>query len=311
MYHTVRNNFPALHLSMFLVMAVLVISPPLYAGHPPAHIFGNYVGAGQCPADSAKTCTDTGVTDNIFIQQAKAKVETEEDILIRELDGTKIVDAHVAIRILRDYGHSCALEGDMYWSDDHLEFQDKPPYGIKICKLQLWVKDSVMTIKDPGNVCGWKFCPLDKPTKLANRHFKKSPDSLLTSYKQSTTPPPATIFGTYHGTGECATDERKTSLCNKNKLSDYIIIKPGDAADAHIVIESSYCRLDADAMWLDNHLSFIKSIPDNLRKLQLLQFWFDGNTVVLRDVWGNNCGVSIQGSYFKKTPSQPSRDTQH
>ena len=154
--------------------------------------------------------------------------------------------------------------------------------------------------------------------KLAGRHFKKGPDQLLAAYQKSTTPPPAAIFGKYDGTGKCATDERKTENCHENKSTDYVIITPSETGDARVVLGSRkragedtdyFCLRDADAVWLDNHLTFIKELPDKPGSSELLEFWFKDNTVVVRDVWNNHCGTYIQGAYFKKTSAQPSRNT--
>lgn len=320
---TVTNDRLALHPSTVLVAVALLISPPLYAERPSARIFGNYAGAGQCPPGSEKTCTDTGVMDNIFIQRVKEKVETEEDILIRELGGKKKVDARIAIRILRDYGRSCTLEGDMFWSGDYLEFQDEPtPHGAvpSNCRLQLWFKRGNVVIEDPGNECAEGFCFYGESITLVGRRFKKGPDPLLAAYKKSTTPPPAAIFGTYNGTGECATDERKTGICRENKISDYIVIKFSKTADARVVLgrwkdtadnSDYFCLRDVDAMWLGNHLTFIKETPNSPGRPHLLEFWFKGDTVVVRNIWDNHCGTYIQGAYFKKISTPLSRDTKH
>ncbi len=281
-------------------------APPQVTEPTPASVFGNYAGAGKCAPGTPKPCTDTGAMDNVFIQLF-VKPETDEEKQIREFVGREKTDARVAIRILRDHGHSCTLEGGMYWSGDHLEFQDRPPYGTKICKLQLWPKDGALEIKDPGNVCGWKFCSTDKPMTLVGRRFKKGPDQLLAAYKKSTTPPPAAIFGTYNGNGQCsATDERKTSVCRGNKNTDYVIVKPGKSADARVVFDDASCRLDADAMWLGNHLAFIRETPDSPGNPEVWQFWFKDNTVVVRGVGNNHCAMG----YFKKAPTPPSGVTQ-
>lgn len=327
----------------FLLAAVLglVISPPLFAESPPASgklsfdtpnfqnappmfteptpasVFGNYAGAGKCAPGSPKPCTDTGAMDNVFIQSF-VKPETDEEKQIREFVGREKTDARVAIRILRDHGHSCTLEGGMYWSEDHLEFQDRPPYGTKICKLQLWPKDGALEIKDPGNACGKKFCFYGKPATLAGRHFKKGPDPLLAAPRKSATPPPTAIFGTYNGTGQCATDERKTGICREDNNTDYIVIKPSDTGDARVAVGSLkragenadyFCLRDVDAMWLGNHLAFVKEMPDSPGRPHLMQFWFKDDTVVVRNVWNDHCGTYIQGATFKKVSASPSRDT--
>ena len=211
------------------------------------------------------------------------------------------------------------MEGGAFWSGDHLNFQDRPPYGAKICKLQLRFNNDGLEIKDPGNICGWKFCSIDKSMKLAGRHFKKGPDQLRAAYQKSTTPPPAAIFGKYDWAGKCASDERQTADCTaRNKSTDYIIIKPSETADARVELgrsksagdsEDYFCLRDADAVWLGNHLTFIKDMPDSPGRPHLLEFWFKGDTVVVRNVWNNHCGTYIQGAYFKKTSAQPSRNT--
>ena len=340
----VRNYFLAFNLPIFLVAAALVTSPPLFADPPPASgklsfdtpnfqtappmsaeptpasVFGNYAGAGKCPPGSPKPCTDTGAMDNVFIESF-VKPETDEDKQIREFVGIKKTDAHVAIRILRDYGHSCTLEGKMFWSKDHLEFLDRPPAARSAytrCDLQLWPKDGALEIKDPGNACGKKFCISGKPATLAGRRFKNGPDQLLAAYKKSATPPPTAIFGTYNGTGQCATDERKTAFCRgDNNSADYIVIKPSDTADARVVVGSLkrvgedadyFCVRDADAMWLGNHLAFMKEMPDSPGRPHLLQFWFKGDTVVVTNLWNDHCGNYIHGAIFKKVSAPPGGD---
>lgn len=334
-----RNYVLAFNLPIFLAAAALVISPPLFAdgklssdtpnsqATPPPHteptpasVLGNYTGAGKCAPSSPKPCTDTGVMDNVFIQPF-VKPETEDDVLVRGILGQEKTDTRVAIRILRDHGHSCTFEGAMFWSGDHLEFQDKPPAARTVyskCQMQLWFKDGAMTIKDPGNECSEKFCAYGKPPTLAGRRLKKGPDALLAAPRKSATAPPAAIFGTYNGAGQCATDERKIFYCRENKNTDYIVIKPSDTADARVVVGSLkragedadyFCLRDADVMWLGNHLVFVKERPDNPGSPYILQFWFKGDTVVARDVGSDHCGGSFEGTIFKKIPAPPSRDT--
>lgn len=273
----------------------------------PPSVFGNYAGAGKCVPTSPKPCTDTGVLDNVFIQPL-AKPETDEERQIRELAGNKKADAQVAIRILRDYGHSCTLEGKMFWSKDHLEFKDRPPAARSAyirCDLQLWPKDGDLVIKDPLNACAKKFCFSGKPAILADRRFQKGKDQLLAAYKKSATPPPTSLFGTYNGTGKCPTDERKTSFCIENKLTDLIVIKPSETADARVVFEDPSCRMDDDAMWLGNHLAIMEQRPDNPGSPYLLQFWFKDDTVAVTGVEWSHCATG----YFKKSSTPPSSDT--
>lgn len=327
------------------VVPVLAIAPPLFADQPPARdqlsfdkpnfqtatplhteptpagVFGNYAGAGKCTPGSPKSCTDTGVMDNVFIQPF-VKPETDEQKQLREFVGQEKTDARVAIRILRDHGHSCTFEGKMFWSKDHLEFQDKPPAARTVyskCQMQLLFKDGAMTIKDPGNECAEKYCAYGKPPTLAGRRFQKGPDQLLAAYKKSVTPPPASIFGTYNGTGQCATDERKIFYCRENKNTDYIVIEPSGTGDARVVVGSLkragedddyFCVRDADVMWLGNHLVFVKERPDKPGSPYILQFWFKGDTVVARDVGSDHCGGYFQGTIFKKAPTPPGRDAQ-
>ena len=305
------------------VAIACVLSPSTFADPPPDTIFGNYAGAGKCPAH-AKACTDTGALDNVYIQPMEKKKETDEEKQLREsfqLPENAQADVRIALRILRNNGHNCTMEGEMLWSGDHLSFQEGPaPRGTipANCRLQLGFKHDGMTIKDPDNACSEGYCSIDKPTRLAGRRFKKGPDPLLAANKKSATPPPAAIFGKYNGTGQCATDERKTIICNENKSTDYIVIKPSETADAHVVIgrtkgtddNGNYCLLDADAMWLGNHLAFIKERPDKPGSPHLLEFWFKNDTVVVRDVWGDYCGALIQGGYFKKSPASPRRPAQ-
>ena len=282
----------------------------------PASVFGNYTGAGKCAPGSLKPCIDTGTMDNVFIQPF-VKPETDEEKQIREFVGREKTDARLSIRILRDHGHSCAFEGAMFWSKDHLEFQDRPPTARTVyskCQMQLWLKDGALQIKDPGNECAEKFCSGDKP-RLTGRRFKKGPDQLLAAPKKSVTPPPAAIFGTYRGTGKCATDERKPSYCRENKDTDYIVIEPSDTLDARVTIASAkrsedyFCLRDVGAMWLGNHLAFVKEMPDSAGRPHLLQFWFKGDTVVVSSLWDNHCGTYFQGAIFKKTLTPPGHDT--
>ena len=299
-----------------------VLSSSAFADPAPDTLFGNYAGTGKCPPGSPKSCTDTGAMDNVFLQHLEKK-ETDEQVQVRNLLDIKKTDTHVAIRILRNNGHNCTMEGEMLWSGDHLSFQEGPvPRGTipANCRLQLGFKHDGMTIKDPDNACSEGYCSIDKPTRLAGRRFKKGPDQLLAANKKSATPPPAAIFGKYDWAGKCASDERKTVYCTaRNKSTDYVIIKPSETADARVVIGrtksadddgSSFCRMDADAMWLGNHLTFIKELPDSPGSPQLLEFWFKDNTLVVRDVWNNHCGALIQGGYFKKSPASPRRPAQ-
>ena len=291
-----------------------------FADPAPNNLFDNYTGTGPC-APHTNACTDSGTMDNLYIEPMKQKNETDREKQLREsfqLPEETQPDIHIALRILRNHGQNCTMEGGAFWSGNHLNFQDRPPYGAKICKLQLTFNNDQLAIKDPGNICGWKFCSIDKPMKLAGMRFKKGPDQLLAADKKSTTPPPASIFGKYNGTGKCATDERKTVICNEKKHTDYVVITASKTADAHVVIGSSdnagdtgdFHLLDADAMWLGNHLAFIKELPDQPGSPQLLEFWFKDNTVVIRDVGSHYSGALIQGAYFKKVSPQPSHSKQ-
>lgn len=293
--------------------------PPLLSEPTPASVFGNYTGAGKCAPSKSKSCTDTGLMDNIFIHPLK-ETETAEERQMRDIAGIKKTDTQVAIRILRDYGHSCTFEGKMFWSKDHLEFQDRPPAAREAytrCNLQLWPKNDALEIKDPGNACTEKFCSYGKPPKLTSRHYKKGPDVLLSIPKKSATPPPASIFGTYNGTGQCATDERMTGICRGDNNSDYVVIQPSDTSDARIVVGSLkrpgedddyFCLRDVDGVWLGNQLAFVKDVPDSPGRPHLVQFWFKNDTVVVRNIWNNHCGSYIQGAIFKKVSSRSSRD---
>lgn len=275
-------------------------APPLPAEPTPASVFGNYTGAGKCASSSSKSCTDTGLMDNIFIQPP-IKTETDEERQMRDIAGIKKTDTEVAIRILRDYGHSCTFEGKMFWSKDHLEFLDKPPAAREAytrCNLQLWPKNDTLEIKDPDNACGKKFCFSGEPATLTGRRFQKGNDQLLAAYKKSVTPLPASLFGTYHGTAKCPADERKTPYCNKNKLSDFIVIKASDTADARVVFEDSSCQMDRDAMWLGNHLATIQERPDNPGSPYILEFWFKDDTVSVIGIEWSHCATG----YFKKSP---------
>ena len=287
----------------------LVTSTATFASSAPDSLYGNYTGTGQCTPDSPKPCIDTGPMDTIYLQRLDKK-ETPMERRAREGFGLKKNDTRVSIRILQDHGHSCTFEQDMYWEGDHLKFFPKAPYPEKICKMQLWLKGDTLTIKDPGNACAVP-CSFDKSTTFAGRHYQKGPDPLIAAYKKSATPPPTTIFGTYHGTGECATDERKTLDCmGENKTTDYVTITPSKKADAHVVIDSADTRLDADAMWLGDHLTYLKEQADNPAKPHLVQFWFKDGTVSTRDVWGNSGGSSIYGGYFKKSSVQTRHGSQ-
>jgi len=291
----------------------LVTSTATFASSAPDSLYGNYTGTGQCTPDSPKPCTDTGPMDTIYLQRLDKK-ETPMEKQAREGFGLKKNDTHVSIRILQGHGHSCTFEQDMYWEKNHLKFFPKAPYPEKICKMQLWLKGDILTIKDPGNACSVDHCSNTEPVKFTGQHYTKGTDPLVAAYKKSATPPPANIFGTYHGTGECATDERKTEYCmpgyNAAQTTDHLHITPSKTADAHVVIDGSNCLLDADAMWLGDHLVYLKKKVDNPAKSQLVQFWFKDNTVVTSDVWRNSCGRPIQGGYFKKAPVQTNNHTQ-
>ena len=306
--------------SIAAAITLLLLSLLASADPAPDALFGNYTGTGPCPQHT-KACTDTGAMDNLYIQPMENKKEAEEEKQLREsfqLPQDPQPDIHIALRILRDNGHNCTMEGGAFRSGDRLNFQDRPPYGAKICKLQLRFNHDNIEIEDPGNICGWKFCSIDKPMTLAGRHFKKGPDQLLAAYKKSATPPPASIFGKYNGTGKCAMDERRTIICNEKKRTDYVVITASETADAHVVIGSSdnagdtgdFHLLDADAIWLGNHLTFIKERPEKPGSPYLLEFWFKNETVVVRDVGSHYSGALIQGAYFKKVGAH-SVPTQH
>ena len=111
------------------VAIACVLSSSTFADPPPATLFGNYAGAGKCPAH-AKACTDTGAMDNVYIQPMEKKKEPDEEKQLREsfqLPENAQTDVRIALRILRNNGHNCTMEGGAFWSDDHLNFQDRPP----------------------------------------------------------------------------------------------------------------------------------------------------------------------------------------
>lgn len=316
---------------LFCVMAVigLMLSPPLTADEtkaqeppfivvprpvPPAPrtpetVFGNYAGAGKCQPSSPKPCRDSGAFDNVFLERVE-KPETDMEAQQRVAIGREKTDTRIVIRIARDHGQSCAFGGEMYWAGNHLEFQDKPPYGAKICKLQLWFENEGMVVKDSGEVCGWKFCSSDKPLRLAGRRFKKGPDALLAAYKKSPAPPPATIFGTYRGTGGCATDERKDEYCSGNKDEDYIVIQPGEAGSTHVTVSSKrkggdpdfVCLYRVEAKWFGDHLVFIEEQPGKPGSPAWVQFWFKNDTVVMRDNGDEHCASYYEGKLFERFP---------
>jgi len=307
---SVRGILARLPYILTIIALGLTASTATFASSAPDSLYGNYTGTGKCTPDSPKLCTDTGPMDTIYLQRLDKK-ETPMERRAREGFGLKKNDTRVSIRILQDHGHSCTFEQDMYWVGNHLTFFPKAPYPEKICKMQIWLNGDTLTIKDPGNACSVDNCANDIPTILTGQHYKKGPDPLIAAYKKSATPPPATIFGTYYGTGKCATDERKSIDCVvKTKSTDTLIISPSKMADAHVAINSAHTRLAGDAMWLGNHLTYHKAQADQHKKPHLVQFWFKDGTVVTHDVWGNSGGASIYSGYFKKSLVQNKHGTQ-
>ena len=300
--------------SCLLYVLMLSVAMPLFAETPPNDIYGNYVGIGKCESNSANPCTDTGSMDTLYLQRID-KTETEMEKRIREGYDIEKHDVRVSIRILHDHGHKCTFKQDMYWAGDHLEFFPKAPYYEKICKLELWFKDDEIVLKDPDNACG---CSGDRETVLDGRRFKKGSDPLQELYVKDSVPPPETIFGKYVGTGKCANDERKTELCdpeyNAAKNTDFIEIAPADKRGARIrfgrVREQGgnyYCLKDANAVWVDNHLSYYRDIPDTPGTPHILQFWFKKDTVVVNNVWSKHCGTYVHSSLFKKVVAPVAR----
>lgn len=296
-----------------ILAVVAAISSAAIAGDPPDSIYGNYHGAGQCPPDASRPCIDTGTLDNLFIQRFD-KTETDMERQAREFHRIPRADARLAIRILRDHGHSCAFEGEAVWTGDHLAFKDEPPAARTVysrCDLQLWFKDGSVTLKDPRNEC---TCSGGKRRLLEGRRFKRGPDQLLAAPKKSATPPPATIFGKYTGTGKCATDERRSDVCKENKSTDYIVIEPSDKADARVSLvrakrpsesEDYFCLRKADAVWLGNHLAYVEEMADSPGRQRVTQFWFKNGTVVVHPLWRPHCGAAFLGTLFEKPPAQP------
>ena len=100
----------------------LMISLPAFADRAPDTLFGNYTGTGPCP-QGAKTCTGTGTTDNLYIAPIEPKKETNEEKRLRgsfQLPEDPQPDIHIALRILRNNGHNCTMEGGAFWSGNRL-----------------------------------------------------------------------------------------------------------------------------------------------------------------------------------------------
>lgn len=322
MHARIKNHLLAFRAFIFMMaMAGLTISPPLPADDPPENIFGNYVGAGKCPPGAPKPCTDTGTLDNLFIQRFD-KAESDMEKQAREFHGIPKADSRIAVRILRDHGHSCAFEGEAVWVGDHLAFKDEPPPARTVysrCDLQLWFKDGVVAMRDPRNecTCSGGEGRQGERRQLEGRRFIQGPDRLLATPKKSDTPPPANIFGKFIGTGQCAKDERKSEVCKENKSTDYIVIEPSDKADARVTVASTkrtgenedyFCLREADAAWFGNHLAFVMEMPDKPGRPHLVEFWFKNGTVVVHPLRNDHCGRSFRGTLFRKPPAQPNRD---
>lgn len=300
-----------------LAAAAALISPPIASQTPPDHIFGNYAGAGKCATGAPPSCRATGTMDNLYIGRVQKKTETEDQKRLREsfqMPEPISADARIAVRILREHGHSCTFESDMLWAGDHLKAKFVPVPARTVpnnCQLELWFNGSTVTMKDPGNRCSQYYCSVDRVTRLAGRRFVQGADRLLAGSRKSATPPPAAIFGTFVGTGECPKDERKTEYCSaRSKGADHITITRSPTSDARVVMGRSksadasgnFCALDADAAWLGDHLAFAQARPEAPGSPHVLQFWFKNDTVVVRDVWGDYCGALVQGEYYKKIP---------
>ncbi len=299
--------------ALIIVVLGILNTALTFAATPPDTLYGNYVGMGKCTAESPKPCTDTGAMDTIYLQRLN-KVETDVERQAREGFGLEKNDTKVSIRILHDHGHSCTFEDEMYWAGDHLDYFQKGPYASKICKIQLWFKNDNFFIKDPGDACSELFCSgAGYQSKFEGRHYQKGSDPLFAAYKKSDTPPPTAIFGKYYGTGKCAEDERKSEYCNESKPTDYIVIKLGKTTGANVSLgrtktdeDDYFCLRDADAVWQGDHLVYIKKMPETPGMPHFMQFWFKGDTVVVKNVFGKHCGTYIHGSYFKKLPVMPS-----
>ena len=306
-----------------LAAAAALISPPIASQTPPDHIFGNYAGAGKCATGAPPSCRATGTMDNLYIGRVQKKTETEDQKRLREsfqMPEPISADARIAVRILREHGHSCTFESDMLWAGDHLKAKFVPVPARTVpnnCQLELWFNGSTVTMKDPGNRCSQYYCSVDRVTRLAGRRFVQGADRLLAAYQKSSTPPPATIFGEYRGTGKCATDERKTALCNENEASDYIVVRSsGSGSVAQVTLarargadqkEHYFCLKDVRAIWLGDHLAVITERQNYPGVPHLVQFWFKNDTAVVRNIGDVECGTYVQGSYFKKSASDESR----
>jgi len=294
---------------LFIAMALgLAIPPSLFADSPPATIFGNYAGAGKCPSqDSPESCSDTGVTDNLFVKRNEKKDDPDTDN----------ADAYVTIRRLFGNGRSCTLGRYMIWAGDHLAYVDKP-HEPKPCRLQLWLKDGAVVLKDAGNVCSEIYCRGRGP--LEGAHFKKGPDQLLAAYKKSAIPPPAAIYGRYSGAGDCPPYDPKAENCFDTSSTDRIDIKPSKDADARVNIRMIFdvghtCNLDEDMFWSGDHLLFAKEHIDHPGEPYLLQLWFKDGTLTMKDIGGRTrrtyCGTrgTLDGGHFRKAGQQPRSDS--
>lgn len=302
-------------LLLVVVMMVFATSLLLYANAPAETIYGNYTGAGTCPPGTPKPCADTAPLDNVFVERFD-KPETDEQRQIREIFGFPKADSRVAIRIFRDYGHTCAFEGEMFQTGDHLEFKDEPPPRGVIpitCRLQLWEKNGGLELRDPGNECSEKFCYFGPPPRLDGMRFTKGPDQLLAASRKSAVPPPASIFGTYNGTGTCATDERKSEFCRENKVTDYLIVRRDDSGAARITLGSAkrpedredyLCLRDAHAIWLENRLVVVQESVDFPGSPDVVQFGFKGDSAVLNILRSEHCGSQYWGAVFERPSGQ-------
>ena len=294
-----NKNYISIKVAYVIAGVLFSVTSVLLADMTPSDVYGNYVGVGKCKLENFNPCTDTGPMDTLYLQRID-KVETEMEKRIREGYELEKNDTRVSIRILRDYGQSCTFEEEMYWKKDHFAYFPKAPYGEKICKMELWLKDDVIVLKDPGNACSETLCSINKPVIFEGQQYRKGGDPLLDIYRKPASPPDG-VFGKYFSTGECAKDEREVAFCRgRSKFSDFIQIIRGNNGDVSVQVDTVRAHLTGKAAWTGNYFVYYNEVPDEPGKPKIMQFWFKGDTVVARDVWGNNGTALFQGVIFKK-----------
>lgn len=125
------------------------------ASEPPSSVFGEYHGAG-CPSKGQPgSCLPTGASDRIRILPGEG------------------ADALVNVKIVFEKGHSCTLEGEATWVEDHFTLRADGLDPAKPCQLELRLSDSELKLNDAGARCREVYC--GTRGAFDGARFKKEP----------------------------------------------------------------------------------------------------------------------------------------